>query len=175
MIINLLRYLIQFGLLVTVQVLIINNVQLGGFINPFIYILFILTLPFDTPGWLLLLLAFLLGLAVDTFMDTMGMNAAASVFMAFCRPLLLKVMAPRDGYEPETAPSIKDMGFQWFVTYSAILVFLHHSVLFTIESGRLNEIFFILLKVILSFMLSITLIIIIQYLFAGSNRQRVAR
>jgi hypothetical protein len=108
-------------------------------------------------------------------MDTMGMNAAASVFVAFCRPLLLKVMAPRDGYEPETSPSIKDMGFQWFLTYSAILVFLHHLVLFSIESGRLNEIFFILLKVIISFILSITLIIIIQYLFAGSSRQRIAR
>ncbi|MGI8894022.1 MAG: rod shape-determining protein MreD [Bacteroidia bacterium] len=175
MIINLIGYLIQFVLLVVVQVLIVNNVQLGGFINPFIYILFILTLPFDTPRWLLLLLAFLLGLSVDTFMDTMGMNAAATVFIAFCRPLLLKVMAPRDGYEPETTPSIKDMGFQWFITYSAILVFLHHLVLFLIESGRFNEIFYTLLKVILSFVLSITLIIIIQYLFAGSSRQRVAR
>ena len=175
MIINLIRYLISFALLVTVQVLIVNNVQLGGFINPFIYILFILTLPFDTPGWILLLVAFLLGLSVDMFMDTMGMNAAATVFMAFCRPLLLKVMAPRDGYEPETAPTIRDMGFQWFLTYSAILIFLHHLVLFFIESGRLNEFFFTILKVIVSFILSITLIIIIQYLFTGSSRQRFAR
>ena len=175
MIINIIRYIIQFALLVVVQVLIINNIQLGGFINPFIYVLFILTLPFDTPGWLLLLLAFLLGLSVDMFMDTMGMNAAATVFMAFCRPLLLKVMAPRDGYEPETTPSITDMGFQWFIIYGSILIFLHHLVLFFIESGRLNEVFFTLLKTFISFILSTTLIIIIQYLFSPGSRQRFAR
>jgi hypothetical protein len=53
------KYIIRFVVLVLVQVFILNNVHLGGFINPYIYILFIITLPFETPKWFLFVIAFL--------------------------------------------------------------------------------------------------------------------
>ncbi len=171
MVIKFVRYFIQFILLVVVQVLLVNNIQLGGLINPYIYILLILSLPFDTPGWLLLVVAFALGLSVDVFMNTMGMNAAASLVMAFARPTLLKIMSPRDGYEFETSPIIPHMGLQWFATYAGILILIHHSVLFIIEAGRFSEMLFTFAKVFLSAALSLILIIIIQYLFSGTTRK----
>jgi hypothetical protein len=156
---------LRFVFLILVQVLILNNIQLGGYINPYLYVLFILLLPIETPKWLILFLCFLLGLGVDQFSDTMGLHAGASVFMGFCRPYLLKVLAPREGYGAENKPGLKSMNLRWFLTYSGILVLLHHLFLFYAEVFRFSEFFHTLLRVILSTFFTILLIIICQYLF----------
>jgi rod shape-determining protein MreD len=165
MTIDVIRNIIRFFLLIAVQILILNNIRLGGYINPYLYVMFILMLPFETPRWLLLVFSFLTGLTLDIFADSAGMHASACTFMAYCRPLVLKIIKPRDGYEFNTSPSITDMGPAWFLTYAAILVFLHHLAYFFIEIFRLNEIFSVLVRVILSSIFTLVLIIITQLLF----------
>ena len=98
-----LRNIGRFIFLVLFQVLVLDNIQLGGYLNPFMYVLFILLMPFETPGWVLLFSAFLLGGSIDLFEHTPGMHASAAVFMAFLRPAVLKLIAPREGYEPNLA------------------------------------------------------------------------
>jgi rod shape-determining protein MreD len=166
MINKIIKYLVQFIVLVLLQVLVLNSIQLSGIINPFVYIMLILALPYETPGWLLLAIALILGLTIDMFMNTLGMNAAATVMMAFSRPYLLKIMAPRDGYEAETRPSVGYMGFSWFAAYAGILTLIHHFVLFFIETGRFENFGFTLIKVIISSVLSLMLILIFQLLTA---------
>ncbi len=163
-----LSFFISFILLVLLQVLLLNNIQLSGLINPYIYVWFILTLPVDIPKWITLFIALILGLTIDMFMNTMGMNAAATVFLAFCRPLLLKAMAPRDGYEFDTQPTVEKMGLGWFITYAAILVFLHHIFLFFVEAGRFSNFFFTFMKIMASSIVTLLVIIIGQYLFSYS-------
>lgn len=160
-----LKNIIRFVVLILVQVFILNNVQLGGYINPYLYVMFILLLPFETPGWLLLGLAFLLGFTVDVFSTTMGMHTAACVFMAYFRPLVLRSVASRQDYEPGIEPGIKDLGFQWFFSYSLFLVFIHHLIFFFLESFRFSEFFPTLLRVLLSVAFSMLLIIVTEYLF----------
>ena len=157
------RNIIRFLILVLVQILILNNIQVSGFIVPYFYILFILLMPFETPGWLLLFTAFALGMSVDLFMHTPGMHAAATVFMAALRPYVLQVNAPRDGYETGTFPRLFYYGFRWFLKYTVILVFAHHFVLFYIEVFRVTEFFSTLLRVLLSSLFSVILIILSQY------------
>jgi len=166
------RYIINFFLLVFLQVFIFNNIQFSGFINPYIYIIFILLLPFETPNWLLLILAFLLGLSVDLFTNTVGMHSSATVFMAFIRPYILKVIAPRDGYETETLPQLNYYGFGWFLRYASVLVIVHHSFLFYIEVFSFSNFFFTLLRVILSSIFSIFLIVISQYFFYSKDKRK---
>ncbi len=93
------RNIIRFVLLVLFQVLVFNNIQLGGYLNPYIYVLFLLLMPFETPRWLLLVAAFTLGISIDVFSNTLGIHTSATVFMAFIRPFVLDFIAPRDGYE----------------------------------------------------------------------------
>lgn len=155
----------RFVFLVLLQVLIIKNIELGRFINPFIYVLFILMLPFETPKGVLLLSSFLLGITIDMFYDTAGMHAAACVFMAFSRPAILKIFSPRDGYEAETKPTMKYLGASWFLSYSSILIFLHHFVLFYIEIFRFSEFFSTLFRVIVSSFFTLVLVVISQYFF----------
>jgi rod shape-determining protein MreD len=164
MITDLIRYIVSFFALLVIQVALFNNIHLGGFINPFIYVMFILILPVRISGPLLLVLAFLLGIIIDMFSNTIGMHAAACVLMAFARPTVLKFIAPREGYETEAAPSIKQFGVNWFVIYCTILVFLHHLSLFFIEVFRLSEFLPTLLRVILSTMSTSIFIVMVQFL-----------
>lgn len=82
--------------MVLLQVLILNNVHIAGYATPFLYIYLILKFESDTPRNALMLWAFFLGLAVDVFSDTPGMNAAATVLLAFLRPTFLRLFVPRD-------------------------------------------------------------------------------
>jgi rod shape-determining protein MreD len=67
MINNIITSILRFVVLILVQVLILNNIHLGGYINPYLYVLFILLLPIETPKWAVLILAFFLGLGVDIY------------------------------------------------------------------------------------------------------------
>ena len=110
MITDLIVILARLILLVLAQVVILNNIQFSGYINPFLYIMFIMMLPVRIPKNVVLLAAFLTGLIVDVFSNTMGMHAAACVLMAYARPAVLKLMGPRDGYEAETTLTAREIG-----------------------------------------------------------------
>ena len=165
-----LKNIIRFFVLILVQVFILNNIRLGGYINPYLYVYFILLLPFETPKWLLLLSAFFLGLGVDFFSDTMGMHAAASVLMAFSRPLVLKSISSRREYEQGIKPSISDLGFRWFFTYSLILISIHHLLYFYLEVFRTTEFLSTLYRTLISVVFTILLVILTQVLFYKKNK-----
>jgi len=130
--------------------MILNNIRFGGYINPYIYVLFILLLPVDIKGWLLLLLAFATGLIVDLFSDTHGMHAAATVFLAFARPGVIRMVSGRSDFDPGTVPLISVMGASWVLLYSLVLILLHHSLLFFLEIFRLSEVVVTLGRILLS-------------------------
>ncbi len=166
------RYIFNFFFFVFLQVIILNKIELSGYLNPYLYVLFILTLPFETPGWLLLLLAALLGLSVDMFSNTPGMHMSAVLLLAFIRPYILKRISPRDGYEPGTLPLPAYYGFPWFFKYAAILVFIHHIFYFIVESFSMNNLLGIMAKSIFSSIF--TLIIMgVTLLFNYQKRQRI--
>ncbi len=158
-----LKNIIRFILLVLVQVAVLNNIQMSGYVNPYIYVLFILALPFEISKWLLLCVAFVLGLTVDIFTGTLGMNAAATVFMAYLRPYVLSLFAPRDGYEIGTFPNITCYGFSWFFKYATILVLAHHIFLFFVEVFSFNNFFDTLLRICFSTIFSLILIFTTEF------------
>ena len=165
------RYIVNFVILILIQVFLLNNIQLGGFINPYFYVLFIIILPFEIPSWFLLIVAFLLGISMDLFSNTLGMHSSATVFLAFLRPYVLKVISPRDGYEKETLPQLKYYGAAWFVRYSSVLILAHHFFLFYIEVFSLSNFFATLARVLLSSIFTFILVLISQYFFKKDKRK----
>jgi hypothetical protein len=157
------RNIIRFIVVILFQVLVMDNVMINGYMIPYIYILFIILLPFETPRWVQLISGFALGLTIDFFTGTPGMHTAATVLIAFARPYLLDLLAPRDGFEPETYPRIYYYGFTWFLKYTLLLVLLHHLALFYLEVFQLKDFFSTLLRVILSTILSTSTIVLSQY------------
>ena len=142
MISYLFKYSWAFVLLILLQVLILNNMHLSVYINPYVYILFILVLPFETRGWLILSLAFFMGIIMDSFCNTPGMHSAATVLIAFLRRYLLDVFAPREGYESGMSPHYRDMGIIWFLIYGGILTLIHHFFLFMLEDFPIGILLF---------------------------------
>ncbi|ASB48847.1 rod shape-determining protein MreD [Alkalitalea saponilacus] len=162
MINNLGKYLINFLVIVFIQVLILNNLNLGGYINPWLYLLFILILPVEIPDWMLLLIGFLTGLLMDMFLNTIGMHASATVFLAFIRPFLLRFFAPRDGYEPGSLPIPSHFGVGWFLKYVSLTVVAHHIFLFYVEVFNFDTPLLTLWKAIVSSVFTIAFIMVAQ-------------
>lgn len=157
------KNIIRFFIVVLLQVLIMDNIQFSGYINPYFYIIFILLLPFETPNWLLLLIAFILGFSIDLMNGVPGMHASACVFMAFLRPFVLKNFSPHDSYETGTFPCAYHYGIEWFAKYTFILVLAHSIFLFYVESFSFIDFFHTLIRVILSTIVTATIIILSQF------------
>jgi rod shape-determining protein MreD len=167
MINRILRFGLIFILLLLLQVLLFNNVQFSGYVNPYVYIMFILLLPFEIPAWLLLIISFFTGLIIDLFSGTPGMHTSATVLAGFVRPFILRIISPRDGYESGADPSMLIYGFRWFLIYTSIIVIIHHTALFYLEVFRFADFFRTLLRVLLSSLFSITFIVLLEYIRKG--------
>ena len=122
---------LRFVVLVFIQVLLLNNINLAGFINPYIYILFILLYPFDGNRGLLIFSSFLLGLSIDIFQGSGGVHAAASVFTAYIRPVVLKYSFGVS-YEYNSVKLNTSSPTERFA-YIASIVLFHHLVMFSLE------------------------------------------
>jgi len=165
-------YILSFFLLVLLQILVFNNIQFSGYVNPYVYILFIFMLPFETPGYLLLILAFILGLIIDLFSNTPGMHSFATVLMAFVRPSLLRAIAPRDDYQPGTTPSLHDYGFIWYFKYTVTLTLIHHTTLFFIEVYDLSYILSTIWRIMASSIFTLIFVFIAQLFVFKKNKRR---
>ncbi|GAB4280626.1 MAG: rod shape-determining protein MreD [Marinilabiliales bacterium] len=157
-----LKNILRFIFLVLLQVLVLNNIQISGYINPYLYVLFIILLPIEIAPWLLLITGFFTGFTIDLFTNTMGIHASATVFMTFFRPLILRVLSPRDGYEPGLKPIIANYGISWFVKYTLTLIFIHHTFLFIIEIFRFSDFHLTLTRILLSSIFTFILVMISQ-------------
>jgi hypothetical protein len=162
---------IRFIVLALLQIIVFNNIGLYNMVNPYLYVLFILLLPLETPMYLLLTISFIMGLCIDIFSNTGGIHAGASTLVAFVRPLILLIITPRGGYEHQPVPNLRNMGIQWFLTYSTVLVLIHHLLLFQLEVFRINEFLITFTRSILSTIFTLLLIFISQYL-TGSSQKR---
>ena len=156
--------IIRFFFLVFFQVLILNHINLSGYINPYLYIYFILLLPFDTPKWLLLIISFVLGWSVDMFTNTIGLNAAACVLMAFARPFVITAISSGPESLLGDTPSLRNQGIKWFLYYSIILILIHHLALFYLEIFRFSEFLSTMLRVLLSSIFTLVLVLLSEYL-----------
>lgn len=162
--------ILRFVLLIAIQVLVLNQIDFGGYIDPALYLLFILLLPFEVPGWLLLISSFFLGFTVDIFSHSAGLHAAASVFAAFVRPGVIRLVGMPAEYEANLKPGIADMGFRWFFMYALLIVLAHHFALFSLEAFRFEEIGYILLRVLGGTAFTLLFIITTEYLFMRKRR-----
>jgi rod shape-determining protein MreD len=167
MINTLIRYGIIFFLLILLQLLVMNNIQFSGYVNPYIYVMIILLMPVEIAAWLLLIIAFLTGISVDIFSGSPGMHASATVLAAFVRPFVLRIISPRDGYESGQGPSMVTYGFKWYLLYAGIIVVIHHTALFYLEVFRFTDFFRTMMRVLLSSLFSVTFILFAEYYRKG--------
>lgn len=147
------RYLTYAGVFVTlvlIQIFLIDNISLGIYFHPLIYVGFLIILPLDTkPVWVLLLSA-LLGLVVDSMTGMGGLNVIATTATGFMRGTLLSITSGHNTSTDDSIPSLyrlTEKSLAWFI---ALVILLHSTIYFTLEALSLHHIFHTLLRVVLS-------------------------
>lgn len=158
----------RFLLLLMAQILVFNNMDFLGYINPFPYILFIILYPVNGNKMGLLLASFLLGLILDMFCNSGGVHAAASIILAYYRPLIFKFSFGLS-YEYQTV-KLNDVLTPERFSFLLIAVVLHHLVLFILEVFRFSFFFEIILKTITSAIFTLLVCILIIYLIKPNKR-----
>ncbi len=158
----------RFIMLALVQVLLLNHINFLGYINPYLYILFIILFPINSNRSLLIILSFLLGLTIDIFGDSGGIHAAACVFIAYIRPLILK-FSLGVSYEYNVL-KISTIEFRQLIVYVFFMVFLHHIVLFLMEIFNLSHIMLVLKSTLFSGIFSIILILSTISIFSKKTK-----
>lgn len=158
---------LRFVVLVIIQVTILNNINFLGYINPYLYILFILIFPFNGNQSLLIFLSFILGLSIDMFEDSGGIHAGASVFIAFIRPFILKYSFGIS-YEYD-AIKINQTDLKKSLVYFSIMILIHHLILFSLEIFNINLLVLILKSTLFSGIFTFILILSTRLLFSKKN------
>lgn len=154
--------------LIFLQVLILNNINFMGYVNPYLYILFILLYPFNANQSLFLILSFFMGMIIDIFEDSGGINAAACVVAAFVRPNLLRFSFGISYDHQNLRLSATPFGSK--LSYVILMVIIHHLVLFSLEMFSLNHIILILKKTLFSSIFTVILVILSLSLFSKKHR-----
>ncbi|QRX63499.1 rod shape-determining protein MreD [Dysgonomonadaceae bacterium zrk40] len=160
--ISYIRELLLFLMLVLLQVLLLSRINLFGMATPVIYGYFLLKLPVGRNQFYVIISAFLMGLIIDIFLNTLGMNAAAITLVAMFRKSLMGLFFEKDEFEG-FVPGMNSAPAP-FVRFTIFTIFIHVTLLFFIESFTLFNLVNTLLRIIISGVSSILLIIAIDKL-----------
>lgn len=156
--------ILRFILLIALQVLVLNHVYLGIEVSPVVYILFILMLPTNCNKLMMIFLAFLAGLCVDIFSNTLGFHTFAATLIGFLRVTFANRMVNQDDKAVET-PSLRSVGMKQFSFYTLILTAIYCFTYQMLEAFDFAEILSVLLLTVVNTIITYLLILLLQYLF----------
>jgi len=171
---SLVKNIIRFMLFILIQVFVLDRIHLHQMVTPYLYFLFILWLPFKLQRSWLMIFAFLLGFTLDSFRHQPGFHAAACVLIAYLRPFLINLLIPQEGFETNyEEPSISSMGgILPYTIYIGVFAFMHNAWLFLLEAWQFGNIWYFLVKTVLSTLISFLLIIITDMIFVRKQKFR---
>ena len=166
-----LQYAILFIVMVILQIFLFSRIGISVYVHPLVCIAFIVLLPMEIAPLLLLTLGLLMGVTMDVFMGTAGINTIATLFVAFCRPTLLNLLAGKDEVKDGGIPNVNRLGIKKFIKYASFMVLLHSTVFFIFETLSLHFFYLTLLRILLSSAVTLLLVYFCQRLFSV-NRQK---
>jgi rod shape-determining protein MreD len=156
---------VRFLALVAIQVLVMNKVQFNGYLNPYIYILFIILLPLRTPQLAMIIAGFLLGLVVDLYSGMMGIHTAATLFVSYFRNRIMKVVIGITEEDFVAVPGLKTLGSFRFVYYAGVITLIHHLMLFYLEVFSFRNSADTLIRVMANTLVSLLFMVITMIMF----------
>jgi hypothetical protein len=135
------------------------------------YPLFLFLLPIEMGVIYTLIVAFGMGMLIDSLSNTYGLHTSALLAFAYLKPVIFRLFSPRDGYESSVENTISSLGIGWFLRVYGILLLIHHLWFFLMEIFKLNDLLFTLQKTGLSFFFSFLLSLILQFLLISKSRK----
>lgn len=168
---SIINYIALFVLFFCLQVFLFNQLDLGYGAHIFIIPLFLMLLPFDTNIFALMSLGFFLGITVDAFSNTFGLNASSMVLFAYLRPVIFETFKPREGYDPLKKPTANDMGWDWFIIVFGTLFSMATLWYVILEIFRISEFFLIIRNLVMTVLASGITVAISQLFFFNERRK----
>jgi len=159
--------ILQFLLLLLLQSFLLNNINFLGFINPNLYLLFVIAYRLDGDSTLLIILAFTLGLLLDLLTQGSGGHTIASLTIAFLRPYIIRFSFGVSYDVP--MGMIKGSPLSQRLLYLLLMILIHHMVLYSVIYFSFDNIITIIKNTLFSSFFTFILIYISLGLFKEKN------
>lgn len=154
-------------LLVALQIFVLNRITLFGKFTPVIYPVFVMFYPFFRNKYQFLALSFLLGLGIDSFLYTWGINAFATTIIAYFRTIIFRTSTDT------STDFFSFQSLQWtqYLLFILSSIFLHQLLVQYIEFFKFNRVFEIFFNVLATS--AISFIFILMYALAFKVKQKI--
>ena len=163
------NYLKLFIVYIVIQIFILNEVIFSSYIIPFLYLTIILSIPKGKSILFLMIISFMTGLTIDIFEGQLGLHSTSCIIIAFLRPKILSILSNSKTLSSEDNIRLNNLGALQFLVYSSTLIFFHSLILFFIIDFEIGNIFNLIMKTILSTIVTLVLIFVNELYY--SNKQ----
>lgn len=154
------KYLGLIPVFVILQVLVLNEILFFTYINPYLFLALIISLPLKTPKWFLLVYAFIIGFLIDIFGGSLGFHSTATVFIAFIKPAISKITIPYNILDDTDEITLNKIGSKSFIVFVLLIILTYNIIVFGLEHLHIN--LYILSKIIYSSLVTLVLILILE-------------
>ncbi len=164
---NVFSDIVLIAILVSVQIFLLNRITLFGKYIPVLYPVFVMFYPFFRNKFQFLGLSFILGLSIDAFLGTWGINALATTFIAYFRTLIFRTST-------DTSTdffSFQSLQLLQFIVFIFTSIFIHQFIVQYIEFFKLSRFLEILINIIITSLISFTFIL--AYALAFKIKQKI--
>ncbi|MDE0535166.1 rod shape-determining protein MreD [Tenacibaculum sp. L6] len=156
--------ILLFVFLLLLQVLVLNNILFLGYVNPYVYIVFIFLYPIKENRFPVLITAFLLGLSVDAFSNSGGIHTFATLFIAYLRLFFFKVIFKKSTTDYQLF-NLRHESFDKVFNYTAILTLIHHFILFSLTNFSFYNFTNVLINTLFSSIFTLLLYFLGSFIF----------
>jgi hypothetical protein len=167
------RYIVLFIAVSVLQLFLFDSLNLGPYINPLVYVAFIVLLPMNISRFGLLVLGLVTGVSMDLFTGSAGLHTIATLAVAYARPFVLNVIVGKEYVVEGGVPSAKSIGEGKFFRYTTIVIFLQCVIFFTLESMNWSYFYLMLLKIVLSGGMTLLFVWLSALLFTSKERKKI--
>ena len=150
--------------LLLLQVLVLNNILFLGYVNPYVYIIFVFLYPLSTKRIPFLSLAFLLGLCVDSFSDSGGIHAFSILFIAYIRLFFIRTIFKKNESD-YLLFNLRLETFDKMFNYTVILTLIHHFILFSFINFSFYNLSSVLINTLFSSIFTLVLFFLGSFIF----------
>ena len=158
------RSVFKWLIYVLLHIFVARHLVLFNYSFCFIYVGAILFLPVEINLTALLVISFFTGVTIDSFDNTLGLHASATLLIAYLRPIVIRYQLGQKLTEDRLQLSIRELGLPAFLSYAVLLISIHHIVLFLVEAGSVSLLPYTFLKIICSVLFTTVSVTLAQLL-----------
>lgn len=170
---TIIKFILIFVILVLAQVIIFNHVCLFNVAIPFVFLYLIVCLPISLSTNWTMTIGFFIGLVIDIFSDTLGMNALACTLIGVMRHGVLRLYIPREGDLAQVELSLRSLGTAIYLKYVFTISLIYCTAVFIIEACTFFNPILLVMRIVCSTILTSVLLVCIDSLTITRHEKRL--